>query len=248
MATTKQKDRIPVKDATLTTSLNHTPNLVHLRKGVPITDSLAIAREFGRSHKNVLRTLDDLIGDGTISRLNFEPAEYVDEQGKPRRMIELDDRAALVAMPFIGGRKSRLGQVHLVNAFLAQRDLLSKTWTPQIIAARREAATGYRTMSAVLQMRRTEDGKETPRHVYSNEARLLNFALSGSFEAMDRETLSEQDLRALTSLEVRNSAMIAMGRPYAERKFDLMRYAEGLRIPRLTSSATASIGMGGTHV
>lgn len=97
-------------------------DLVHMRGQTPVTDSLTIAREFGRRHGNVLRTLDSLIADGTIGRLNFESAEYLDEQGKGRRMVELDERGALIAMPFIGGRSSRAGQVRLVDAFLRLRD------------------------------------------------------------------------------------------------------------------------------
>lgn len=96
-------------------------DLVRMRGKTPVTDSLAISREFERRHGNVLRTLDSLIADGTISRLNFESAEYLDEQRKRRRMIELDERAALVVMPFIGGRNSRAGQVRLVDAFLRLR-------------------------------------------------------------------------------------------------------------------------------
>jgi phage regulator Rha-like protein len=80
---------------------------------------MTIAGEFGRRHGNVLRTLDDFIADGTISRLNFELAEYRDGQGKPRRMIGLDERGALIAMPSIGGQRLREGQAKLVDAFLA---------------------------------------------------------------------------------------------------------------------------------
>lgn len=101
--------------------------LVHFRNGVLVTDSPTIAREFVRRHANVLRELDSLIAGGTISQLDFESAEYLDDQGKPRRMIELTERGALIAMPFIGGRKSRLGQVRLVDAFLAMRSVLHST-------------------------------------------------------------------------------------------------------------------------
>ena len=55
--------------------------VVHLHHGVVVTDSLTIAMEFGRAHKNVLKSLDDLIADGTISRLEFKPRDYVDDRG-----------------------------------------------------------------------------------------------------------------------------------------------------------------------
>lgn len=85
------------------------------------TTSLVIAEQFERPHKNVLQSLDDLVADGTLSRLDFKPAEYSDEQGKPRRALRLNERGFLIAMPFIGGRKSRAGQVRLVDSFLSLR-------------------------------------------------------------------------------------------------------------------------------
>lgn len=119
--------------------------LVHVRNGGLFTDSLTIAREFGRRHGNVLRTVDSLIGDGTVSRLEIESAEYLDEQGKPRRMFELNERGALIAMPFIGGRKSREGQVRLVDAFLSLRAQLLAT------GFQAEAVAGVAKRSTVLQ-------------------------------------------------------------------------------------------------
>lgn len=85
------------------------------------TTSLIVAEEFGRRHDNVLQSLDSLIEDGTISRLDFKVADYRDEQGKQRRALRLNERGFLIAMPFIGGRKSRDGQVRLVDSFLALR-------------------------------------------------------------------------------------------------------------------------------
>ncbi|RKR44569.1 Rha family transcriptional regulator [Paraburkholderia sp. BL17N1] len=107
-----------------TARLDAVESLVRLRDGVPVVDSLKIARTFGRSHKHVLRTLDSLIADQTITEPNFGPSEYRDASGKACRLIELDEHGALVTMPFIGGRKSCLGQKQLVAEFLAMRETL----------------------------------------------------------------------------------------------------------------------------
>lgn len=244
MATTKEKGRDSGKSATQTTS-THDTALVHLSKGVPVTDSLAIAREFGRSHKNVLRTLDDLIADGTINRLNFEPISYTDGMGRQQRLFELDERGALVAMPFIGGRKSRQGQAKLVDAFLALRNASINAAKTQAriesSAARQDAATGYRTVSMTLEMCRTEVGKATKPYHYANEARLINFALTGKYDALNRDALSTRDLRILASLEVRDAALIAMGKSYDERKADLVRYASAQRMPRLRATTRRAL-------
>ncbi len=80
-------------------------------------DSRSVAQEFGRDHKNVLQTIDDLLADGTISRLESKPSNY-SKRGKNYRCFELNKAGFLKAMPFIGGRKSREGQKRLVDEFL----------------------------------------------------------------------------------------------------------------------------------
>jgi phage regulator Rha-like protein len=71
--------------------------------------SLDIAKEFGRPHKNVLPILDGLLADGTISRLESKPRNYI-KLGREYRYFELNKAGFLKAMPFIGGQKSRQGQ------------------------------------------------------------------------------------------------------------------------------------------
>ncbi|MCA8080868.1 Rha family transcriptional regulator [Burkholderia cepacia] len=128
MATTqKQKGRDSGKSATQTTRADDSalPALVHLRDGAPMADSVAIAQAFGRAHKNVLASLDSLIADDTINGLEFKPVEYRDAKGERRRAIELTERGALIAMPFIGGTRAREGQVRLVDAFMRMREQLA---------------------------------------------------------------------------------------------------------------------------
>ncbi len=44
---------------------------------------------FGREHKNVLRDIERLDCSAGFRQLNFEPATYLDAQGKPRPMFEI---------------------------------------------------------------------------------------------------------------------------------------------------------------
>ncbi|MFC7516594.1 Rha family transcriptional regulator [Herbaspirillum sp. GCM10030257] len=206
----------------------HATSLVHLRQGQPITNSLIIADEFGRRHDNVLQSLDSLIADGTLNHLEFKAVKYRDIKGEARRAIELSERGALIAMPFIGGKKSRLGQVRLVDAFLAMRSVLnagSSSWQAQ----RKQLAASYRIMSDALHETRADDGKSTQSHHYANEARLLNWVMFGKFEAVDRDHLSLADLSTLEALEARNAIWIARGRSYNERKAALPGFLQSLR-------------------
>jgi phage regulator Rha-like protein len=91
--------------------------IIHGGNNQICVDSRDIAKEFGREHKSVLRTIDDLIADNTISRHEFVPRKYKN-RGKEYRRYELNKAGCLKAMPFIGGRKSREGQRRFVDEFL----------------------------------------------------------------------------------------------------------------------------------
>lgn len=203
--------------------------LVHVRGGDLVTDSLTIAREFGRRHDHVLRMLDSLITDSTISRPNFEETSYADEWNRQQRMIELDERGALIAMLFVGGRNSRRGQVRLVDAFLALRRELVARNEPDCHSARRDAATNFALLSEMLTQSREAEGKTTQWHHYANEVRLVNQAFSGVFGPLDRDSMIASDLRVLTKLQVRDAVLIGTGKTYAERKAMLANYAATLR-------------------
>lgn len=91
--------------------------------------------------------------------------------------------------------------------------------------SRHLTAVSYQVLSTMLQTVREQDGKETLPHHYANEARLVNWALTGAFLPIDRLTLSKSDLDLLGSLEVKDTTMIARGIPYERRKVTLKQYA-----------------------
>jgi len=197
--------------------------LVRLLNGKPITDSLAISIEFGRRHDNVLQSLDGLIKDGVINRLDFKVVKFTDAKGEQRRKIELTERGALIAMPFIGGRKSRLGQTVLVDAFLYIRDELinQEPWDQ----SRKAAATSYNVMCEALQAVRTEQGKSTEKFHYFNEAKMLNKILFGAGTATDRSSLSAKQCAMLEKMEFKNAILISSGKQFNERKIQLKTFA-----------------------
>lgn len=203
--------------------------LVHIHQGKPVTDSLIIAGEFKRRHNNVLQSLDALIADGTIGRLEFKESSYLNRQHKSQRKIELTERGALVAMPFIGGRNSRLGQVRLVDAFMALRDELSGHRQVDWSNSRKKASSSFQDMCDALHEVRADAGKATAAHHYAAEAKLVNWVLFGRFEAIDRDGLHQADLMLLERVEARNTMWIALGRTYDQRKAALPGFLASVR-------------------
>lgn len=90
---------------------------------------------------------------------------------------------------------------------------------------RHEAASSYKVMQQILQMSRSDDGKTCAPHHFSNEARLVNFALTGEFKGANREAMDSNELTLLAKLEERNAVLIGRGLQYDKRKVLLEQFA-----------------------
>jgi len=122
--------------------------------------------------------------------------------------------------------------LQVIRVFLASvtppkppRVIRDENWKRQ----RHNAAVSYQIMSTMLEMAREHHGKQTQTHHYSNEARLINWALSGEFRRVDRQNLPLPHLDMLAKLEIKNTQLIALGHSYAQRKTHLAEWAAQLR-------------------
>lgn len=94
---------------------------------------------------------------------------------------------------------------------------------------RHEASSSFKVMNAVLQLLRQEHGKVTASHHYMNEARLVNWALTGEFKSLNRDDLSSNELDMLAKLEERNAVLMGLGIEYPTRKMALSQFAGSSR-------------------
>jgi Rha family phage regulatory protein len=218
-----ESDHIPKADSFLA------DGLVHLHRGQPFTTTLVIAQVFQRKHGNVLRTVDSLIADGTIDRLNFEPSSYLDAHGREQRMILLTETGALIALPFLGGKGARAGQARLVYAFMALRKEERRQQSMGWHDARGNASVGFRMMSDALVEVRAAQEKATHPYHYANEAKMINKVVFGVHQKQDRNCLSSAELTLIEKLEIRNAVLIAQGKSYSERKAALLEFVKPLR-------------------
>lgn len=104
-------------------------------------------------------------------------------------------------------------------------------------SARREAAIGYRGMCDALALHCEAQGKTPQRHHFINEARLINEVTTGAFAGRDRDQLSASELELVTLAELRDSILIGQGKPYPERKTNLLGYLHSLQAKRIGGAA-----------
>lgn len=94
------------------------------RDGIPVTTSRAVAEQFGKQHKNVIRDIETLISQlkiepatAAFAGLNFIQIDQPDAQGKPRPAYLLTrDGFTLLAMGFTGAKAVQF-KVAYINAF-----------------------------------------------------------------------------------------------------------------------------------
>lgn len=95
---------------------------------------------------------------------------------------------------------------------------------------RHQSASSFKVANDILKLVRQDQGKDTEAHHYSNEARLVNWALAGQFKGLDRDAMSAADLALLAHLEERNAVLIGRGTAYEQRKPMLKTYAMDWRM------------------
>lgn len=105
--------------------------LVTERDGVPVTTSRAVAEQFGKAHKNVLRDIETTVEQlseteegRAFTERNFAPSVYRDSTGRelPAYLLTRDG-FTLLAMGFTGA-KAMAFKVAYINAFDRMEALL----------------------------------------------------------------------------------------------------------------------------
>ena len=105
--------------------------------------------------------------------------------------------------------------------------------TIDVKRARHQASSSYKLMQDILKLKREGQGKLTRPHHYINEARLINWCLTGQYTKLDRDSLPIAELDLLAALEERNALLISAEVGYSFRKEILKEFVEKLNMPAI---------------
>ncbi len=95
----------------------NTARFITIHNNQPRTTSLLVAECFGKRHDNIIRKIQTLDCSQEFSALNFEEAEYTDEQGKKRIAYEMTkDGFIFLVMGFTGHKAAAIKEAY-INAF-----------------------------------------------------------------------------------------------------------------------------------
>lgn len=122
----------PTNTQTETQTMNDIIELT-VTNGQPTTTSLAIAERFGKQHKNVLQSIENLECSEEFNRLNFQPIARTDERNRLQPMYAVTkDGFVFLAMGFTG-KEAAAWKERFIAAFNAmERQLLENAAAQQI--------------------------------------------------------------------------------------------------------------------
>ena len=82
--------------------------LVYLKNDEAVCDSLQVAEKFGKEHKNVLQSIDNLIAENSAVKIMFKISSYKSGNGQSYRKFYMNrDGFSLLAMGFTGREDSK---------------------------------------------------------------------------------------------------------------------------------------------
>lgn len=99
----------------------------------------------------------------------------------------------------------------------------------------------HKALVSVLHLSRELQGKCTEKHHYINEARLINWAITGEFISIKRNKFTYDDLNLLIELQVQNLLLICSQCSYNERKTTLASLAQQFRTNNIHSKSSSAL-------
>lgn len=122
------------------TTLTIQESVYQTDKGTPVTDSVKVAKVFGKRHDNVLRSIRNLLSSGCPQNSGdpakwFHQVTYIDGQGKTQPMFLMNrDGFSLLAMSLTGEKalQFKIGFIHQFDAMEAALKEIASVQTPAI--------------------------------------------------------------------------------------------------------------------
>lgn len=184
-----------------------------------VVSSLDVAETFGKDHKNILRDIRQLECSDEFRRLNFEQSEYLNEQNHKQPMYYMTrDGFTILVMGYTGEKAMRFKE-----AYIKQFNAMEKTLQGKLIE--REKGIAIR-QSLTKALQQSTENERMHGHAYSTYTNCIYKVLFGKNTKQLREEfgigqkenlrdyLSEEQLRAIQSMECLVSGLVDCGWGY----------------------------------
>lgn len=188
-----------------------------------ICTSLDVAETFGKEHKNVLRDIRELGCSAEFNRLNFEPISYTDSMNRQQEAVVMTrDGFTLLVMGYTGNLAMKFKEAYIRQFNAMETALQGKR-------IEREKGIAVR-QSLTKALQQSNEDARMHGHAYSNYTNCIYKELFGLNAAKLRERFgigrkenlrdcfSQEELRAIQSMECLVSGLVDCGWEYAQIK------------------------------
>jgi Rha family phage regulatory protein len=209
-----------------------------------------IAEKFGKSHKNVIQSIENIDCSEEFSRLNFQPSDFEATRGKFfKEYLITRDGFSFLCMGFTGKEAARWKE-RFIEAFNAmERELLKQNDKLEWKAARLQIKAVRHSFTDTIKdfvEYATAQGSESAHRYYTSLTK-MEYAALGLVEYGSkvpdgfRDSLDLMGLGFLTAAEqiARRAIAEGMNRQmhykdiYQFAKGEVMRYAEAIKLPMI---------------
>lgn len=188
-----------------------------------VVSSLDVANTFEKEHKHVLRDIRELKCSEEFRQSNFEQSEYMNEQNHKQPMFYMTrDGFTILVMGYTGEKAMRFKE-----AYIKQFNAMEQTLQGKRIEREKGIAVRQSLTKALQQ---STENERMHGHAYSTYTNCIYKVLFGKNAAQLREErgaepnnnlrdyLSEEELRAVQSMECLVSGLIDCGWGYDQIK------------------------------
>ncbi len=185
-------------------------NIITIHNGRPSISSNDLADICKQPHRKVVARINKMTESGSIDTSKIGRISYTDSMNRSQSAYLLEEREALIVMPFIGGSNAERGQVILVDAFLLARKELNRLHQlhddPDWQQARLEGKSARREETDAIKELvdyAFANGSANAKHYYGlvTKAVYKELVIFDAVQKISRDDLSAQQLTALNIAE-----------------------------------------------
>ena len=190
---------------------------------VTVCTSLDVAETFGKEHKNVLKDIREMDCSEEFGRLNFELSSYLNSQNKRQPMYYITrDGFTLLVMGYTGEKAMKFKEAYIRQFNAMEKALIGKLKEREKGIAVRQALTNA--------LQQSQENERMHGHAYSTYTNIVYEAVFGkdakhlreeygiSKKENLRDCFSEEELKAVQSVEMIVSGLVNCGWGYDQIK------------------------------
>lgn len=193
------------------------------RLEMTVVSSLDVAETFGKQHAHVLRDIKELECSNEFRQSNFGESSYINSQNKRQPMYLITrDGFTLLVMGYTGEKAMKFKE-----AYIKQFNAMEKTLQGKLIEREKGIAVRQSLTKALQQSTENERMHGHAYSTYTNciykvlfnkNAKQLRESLGIKNKDNVRDYLSEEELRAVQSMECLVSGLVDCGWSYVQIK------------------------------